>query len=131
MADQTPQHIDLSPEIIHLEVQQGTDVVITFQLMDDQGDAVNITGDTVKLTAKDDFAGTVKIATKINAPGQHVDPEEGMTRFTLSKANLTTPTPSEEEIWWYEVRRVFAGSGREVIYIHGQLQIKPSVGLSL
>lgn len=129
MADQTPQSLDLSPEIINIEVQQGTDATITFQLTDEDGAAVDITLDGVKFTAKDDFAGTVKIATKTNGSGQHADPTDGQTTFVLTKSDLTAASDTEEETWKYEVRRVFAGTGREVIYIHGDLVLKPSVGL--
>ena len=129
MADQTPQDLDLTPEIIDIELQQGADAVITFQLTDNAGTGVDITLDAVKFTAKDDFAGTVKIATKTNTAGQHTTPGSGETTFTLTKSDLTTLTPAEEETWKYEVRRIIAGSGREVIYIHGDLILKPSVGL--
>jgi hypothetical protein len=129
MADQTPQSLDLTPEIINLEVQQGTDVVITFQLTDGDGVAVDISLDSVKFTAKDEFAGDVMIATKTNSPGQHEDPSDGQTTFTLTKTNLTTETPADEVTWKYEIRRVFASSAREVVYIHGDLTLKPSVGL--
>jgi hypothetical protein len=127
--DQTPQSLDLTPEIISIEVQQETDATITFQLTDEDGVGVDISLDSVKFTAKDDFAGTVKIATKTNAVGQHTDPLTGQTTFVLSKTDLTAALDTEEETWKYEVRRVFAGSGREVIYIHGDLILKPSVGL--
>jgi hypothetical protein len=129
MADQTPQSLDLSPEIINIEVQQGTDAPITFQLTDEDGTGVDITNDAVKFTAKDDFAGTVKIATKTNESGEHEDPATGQTTFVLTKTDLTATSDTEEETWKYEVRRVFAGTGREVIYIHGDLILKPSVGL--
>lgn len=127
--DQTPQSLDLTPEVINLELQQETDATITFQLADGDGDGVDITNDEVKFTAKDDFAGTVKIATKTNGVGQHVDPTTGKTTFVLSKADLTAAVDTEEETWKYEIRRVFSGTGREVIYIHGDLLLKPSVGL--
>jgi hypothetical protein len=127
--DQTPQSLDLTPEIINIEVQQETDATITFQLTDDLGAGVDITLDSVKFTAKDDFAGTVKIATKTNAAGQHTDPVTGQTTFVLSKTDLVAAVDTEEETWKYEIRRVFAGSGREVVYIHGDLILKPSVGL--
>lgn len=130
MADQTPQSLDLTPEIINLEVQQGTDVTITFQLSDDDGVAVAITDDTVKFTAKDGFGGEVTIETKSNGPGQHEDPVDGTTTFVLTKTDLTTLTPTDQVGWKYEVRRVFAISLREVIYIHGDLLLMPSVGIS-
>lgn len=131
MADQTPQEIDLTPEIINLEVQQGADATITFQLTDNLSVPVDVTNDEVKFTAKDGFGGTVTIATKTNGPGQHDDPALGKTMFVLTKADLTTATPDSEVDWKYEIRRVFNGTNREVIYIHGDLRLMPSVGLSV
>lgn len=130
MADSTPQALDLTPEIVNIELQQGADYVIEFQLTDNLGAGVDLTNDEVKFTAKSDFAGTVTIATKTNGPGQHSTPADGKTKFTLTKADLTTLTPADAVVWKYEVRRVFAGSGLEVIYIHGDLLLMPSVGLS-
>lgn len=128
MADQTPQSLDLTPEIVNIELQQGTDAVLEFQLTDGTGTAVDLSGDEVKFTAKDEFAGTVTIATKTNGTGQHSDPVEGKTVFVITKDDLTTTTPAEQILWRYEVRRVFAGTNREVIYIHGELVLMPSVG---
>ena len=128
--DQTPQSLDLTPEIINIECQQGTDITITFQLTNNAGVGEDITSDSVKLTAKDGFAGTAKIATKTNGPGQHTDPATGQTTFVLTKTDTTTTESDSQVIWKYEIRRVFAGSGREVVYIHGDLTLMPSVGLS-
>ncbi len=130
MADQTPQALDLTPEIINIELQQGADATIEFQLLNGAGAVVDITLDSIKFTAKDAFAGTVKIATKTNGVGQHSDPLTGKTIFVLTKTDLTTLTPAEEVPWVYEIRRVFPSTGREVIYIHGDLTLAPSVGLS-
>lgn len=130
MADQTPQTVDLTPEVIHLEVQQGTDNTLEFQLTDNDGVAVDLTLDAVKFTAKDGYGGTVTIATKTNTSGSHSDPTAGKTLFVLTKTDLTVATPDAEVDWVYEIRRVFFGTNREVIYIHGDLRLMPSVGLS-
>jgi hypothetical protein len=127
--DSTPQALDLTPEIINIELQQGTDNTITFQLTDAAGTGVDITLDSVKFTAKDELAGDVAIATKSNAAGQHTTPLDGETTFVLTKSDLTTATPQDQVTWKYEIRRVFAGNLREVIYIMGDLILQPSVGL--
>jgi len=131
MADQTPQDLDLTPEIINIELQQGTDNTITFQLTNNAGVGVDLTLDAVSFTAKDDFDGTAMIETMTNAAGFHEDPTSGETTFILTKEDLTTLTPTEESQWRYEVRRIFSGTLREVIYIHGIITLKPSVGLSV
>ncbi len=127
--DQTPQTVDLTPEIVHLDVQQGTDNAIEFQLTNNLGAAVDLTSENVKFTARDDFAGAITIATKTNGPGQHSDPANGKTIFVLTKTDLDTLTPDSQVTWKYEVRRVFAVTNYEVIYIHGNLILEPSVGL--
>lgn len=129
MADQSPQYVDLTPEVINIDVQQGTDNPLEFQLTDNDGAAVDITSDAVKFTAKDFYGGEVTIATKTNSTGEHSTPSDGKTVFVLTKTDLTTLTPDSQVSWYYEVRRVFSGSGYEVIYIQGVLNLMASVGL--
>lgn len=129
MADQTPTELDLTPEIVNLDIQQGTDVSIEVQLTNNLAVPVNITNDTIKVTAKDAFGGTIKIPTKSITPGNHTDPVNGKTAFSWSKVETATTTPADEVDWKWEVRRVLSGSGAEVIYIHGDLKLMPSVGL--
>lgn len=130
MADSTPQSLDLTPEVINIEAQQGTHVTVEFRLTLD-GAAVNITNDTIKVTVKDAFGGVTMINTISNGPGQHTDPTNGKTQITWTKTNTTTLTPKDEVYWKYEVRRVQASSLAEVIYIHGDLKLMPSVGLAI
>ena len=125
--DQTPQSLDLTPEIVNLEAPQGTDVSIEIQLTNGSA-AVNITNDTGKITVKDAFGGTVKIPTISIPPGSHSDPTNGKTTFKWTKLQTTTTTPTDEITWKWEARRVFS-SGDEVVYIHGDLKLMPSVGL--
>jgi hypothetical protein len=131
MADQTPQYLDLTPEIINIDVVQKTDATIEFQLTDGAGAAVDISNDDVKFTARTEFGGTATIATKTNGVGQHSTPGDGKTVFILTKANLTTVTPGDEVLWVYEVRRKFAGTLREVVYIQGNLKLTPAIDVSV
>jgi len=128
MSDQTPVTLDLTPEIVNLEIQQGTDVSIEVQLTK-AALPVDITNDTIKVTVKDEFGGVIKIATKNMTPGNHTDPVNGKTSFSWSKVETTTTTPKDEVDWKWEVRRVLSGSAAEVVYIHGDLRLMPSVGL--
>lgn len=127
--DLTPTTLDLTPQIVNLEVQQGTDVSIEIQLTNGST-PIDITNDTIKVTAKDEFGGIIKIATITIGPGNHTTPSQGKTAFTWSKVNTTTPTPKDEVYWKWEARRVLSGSAAEVVYIHGDLILKPSVGLA-
>jgi hypothetical protein len=129
MADTTPQNLDLTPEVVNLEIQQGTDVTVEVQLTRN-GLPIDITNDTVKITAKDDWNGTTKIATKSLTPGIHTDPADGKTAFTWTRTETFSSTPKDVVIWKWEVRRVTSGSLLEVVYIHGDLVLAPSVGLS-
>jgi hypothetical protein len=130
MADQTPQDLDLTPEVINIECQQGTHVTVEFRLTED-GAALDITNDTIKVTVKDGFGGITMITTITKGPGEHSDPTDGKTLITWTKAMTTTPFPTDELYWKYEVRRVAATSLAEVVYIHGDFKLMPSVGTAV
>jgi hypothetical protein len=119
--------LSLLPVIVHIEVVQGTDAKIEFQLTDGNGVGSNISGDEVQFTARDTFNGTVKIALSNNA-AQHSDPVTGKTIFVLPKAQLVTEDPSSETSWVYEVRRIFATTAYELVYFEGELRLKATVG---
>lgn len=123
-------HLDLAPDPKDMEVFAGTDNTIEVTLLNaTTSAAIDITSDDVKFTAKDALGGSVvKIATKTNSVGEHSDPTNGKTRFQLTKEELVLATATAQEAWWYEVRRVISGSSDEVVYMHGQLRVKPSVG---
>lgn len=124
--------MDLSalPTTCKLSVLSETDNAFEFTLTDDAGAAVDITNDTVKFTARDRREGTIKIATKTNAPGGHSTPASGKTRFTLSKTDLSLGTaPDTPQAWVYEVRRIVAVTLQEIVYIEGELYVKPNVGI--
>ena len=113
-----------------IKVLSETDNAFEFTLTDVAGATVDITNDTVEFTARDRREGTIKIATKTNAPGAHSTPASGKTRFTLSKTDLSLGTvPGDEQRWYYEVRRIVAVTLQEIVYIDGQLRVKPNVGI--
>lgn len=122
------------PVEIDIYVVQETTATLDFQLKKyDSSSATwiaeDITSDSVKFTARDDFGGVVKISTKTNTAGQHTDAANGKTRFVLSKADLTIGDLTSSATWRYEVRRVVGGgTGDEVVYIRGKLKIDKTVG---
>src|SRR5512133_1243361 len=94
--------VSLLPAVIDIEVVQGTDNIIEFQLTDSAGVAVDITSDTVEFTARDSYGGTQKIHLD-NGVGEHYEPLQGKTRFTLDKTLTATAAPTEPAGYVYEV----------------------------
>jgi hypothetical protein len=117
--------LDILPATQDISVIRGTDNTIEFRLTDGAGTPVNITNDSVKFTVRTSAGGTVAVATKTNAAGQHFDPTQGKTRFKLTKTDLTeTGVTSGLTRWSYEVRRIAAGD--EMVYIVGLLTLVPT-----
>ena len=127
--------LDLVPDKTDLEVFSNTDNVIEFQLLDatdpDNPVPIDITNDDVQFVARDTEEGEdIKISTKTNTVGEHSTPASGKTQFHLTKSELSLTIPTQSETWRYEVRRIIAGSNYEVIYIWGDILVKPQVGQS-
>lgn len=122
--------VSLLPADIDLEIEQGADSTIEFQLKRYENSTwinEDITNDTVEFTARDDFGGTTTIITKLNEAGEHAYPAEGRTRFKLTKAETISDAGSNV-IWRYEVRRVVNGTGDEIVYMKGKLTLAKTVG---
>lgn len=116
------------PTKVNLVIKRGTDNTIEFQLLDSAGAAIDITNDTIMFTARDTYAGAVKIPTKTNGVGAHSTPTSGKTRFKILRTEVDDEaTATAATTWLYEVRRISA-SGDEVVYLEGYLQIDPAVG---
>lgn len=129
----TARTISLLPVEIDISVVQGTTATLDFQLKKyDTATAAwvaeDITSDSVKFTAREDYGGTVKISTKTNASGQHLDAVNGKTRFVLSKTEIALADAASSATWRYEVRRVVGGAGDEIVYMRGKLKIDKTVG---
>ena len=115
-----------SPSLI--EVVRDQDVTLTFTLADAGGHAVDITHDSVTFVVKSTYGGTVEIATMTNITGQHVDPTNGTTQFTITQAALDAATTAGVmDSWVYEVRRLTGGTSPNVIYLRGEFRVLPSV----
>lgn len=120
--------LKIVPAEVNLRVMRGTDNTIEFTLTDADEVAIDITNDTVKFTARDAYAGTVKIATKTNAPGGHSTPAGGKTRFKILRTEIDDEAAETvATTWLYEVRRILAGSSDEILYFQGELKILPAV----
>ena len=115
------------PVAVDINVTRGTDNTLEFTFTNAAGTAENLTGDTVKFTARDGYGATVKIATKTNTT--HTDPTAGKTRFTLSQADLTEAGADVTRpiVWYYEVRRLVGGSTPAIVWFQGLLNLYPAV----
>lgn len=122
--------LSLTPANYTIELVQGVDSVIEFQILRG-GLPVDITNDTIDFTARDGYGGTVTIATKQNLPGQHTDPTNGKTVFLLSRTDTRVVGSEGYDVRWvYEVRRIMASSGYQMVHISGDLVLKAMVGTS-
>lgn len=120
--------LSLVPTEIDIDLDQGSDKPIEFQISKG-GQAVNITNDTIYFTARDFYFGNVTIPTKANGPGQHSDPENGKTMFVLERDEVISEgNEAYTATWYYEVRRLDASTGLEMVHIQGRLNLKPMVG---
>lgn len=120
--------LSILPTTVDITVQQETDQTIEFQLTDGTS-PINITADTVKFTMRNKFGSTAVLVSLTNAPGAHAAPTLGKTRFALTRTILTAPTRDQSVTYVYEVRRIIAGTGEQVVYVQGKITLKPVVGL--
>ena len=116
----------LLPVDVDLLLTRGTDVRLRATLANRvTGAAYDITNDTITLTVRDGYTGAVFL-TKSNAPGEHLDPEAGQTRFHLTKAELADTANADETIdRRYEIRRILA-DGDEVVFFRGIFRLTPT-----
>lgn len=121
--------ICVAPTAINLCMQRGQDTTFKFALAGDTG-RVDITADDVIFSVLSaPVSGTVLVALT-NGVGQHTDPTNGETEFTLTRAmtNVVAVPEETDSYWVYEVRRVQPG-GEENVYVSGALKIQRSVVL--
>jgi hypothetical protein len=95
-------------------------------LTDDLGEPVDLTADTVKLTARDYKGGSLKLQ-KVNGPGEHEDPTNGKTAFKIEPGDIVDTQTEDTFYWIYEIRRIQA-SGDEAVHIEGPFIVEPAVG---
>lgn len=122
--------LSLTAAPVDIEVEQGSDSAIEFQLTKN-GDAIDISNDDVSFTAKDAYGGTTTIATKTNGTGEHSIPGQGKTIFILTKEDTTVIGQEGYTVtWYYEVRRWDPDSELDIVHMKGKLVLKPMVGTS-
>ncbi len=127
MTCDTAQRVCIRPANIDVCLVRATTNVLEVVLTDAAGVSVDITNDTVKFTVRDGPGGTVEIA-KSNGPGEHLDPTEGRTEFTIEKTEIDDEVArTTETYWFFEVRRI-TPAGVENVHIQGRLVITPDVG---
>jgi hypothetical protein len=117
----------LIPSEVCIEIVDGTQKVFEVEIMDNEGDPIDITNDTITFTVKDEFGGTTKLQ-KINTVGGHSDPTNGKTIFTIAQTDIPPVSPYEVRNWVYEIRRTDAGSVEDV-HLQGDFIVNPVVGV--
>lgn len=117
---------ELIPSEVCIEIIEGTQKVFEVEIMDNEGDPIDITSDTITFTIKDEIGGVTKLQ-KINTPA-HSDPTNGKTTFTIAQTDIPSVSPYEVRNWVYEIRRTDAGS-LEDVHLQGAFIVNPSVGV--
>lgn len=111
-----------------IEVTRGTDNSLLFTIKDASGTAIDITADTVTFTARDGYAGPVRIAKKTNTTGQHTTPASGTTTFNVLRTEIDDEVAAGASATWkYEVRRITAVTLKQFVHYQGDLIIHPAV----
>lgn len=112
-----------TPTVIDFELAPHSDVTLEFQLTNAAGDPIDITLDRVELTVYESSCDGELLLEKQNDPGDHEDPTDGRTRFTLD-AEDSAFVDGADAIVRYEVWRMVEVIGartpwfRGVIYFH-------------
>lgn len=119
--------VGVTPAPQNISIVRETDNTFEVVLTDGNGEPVDITGDTVIFTVRDKLGGLVKIQIS-NAPGMHKDPGNGVTEFSVTKADTSSTSTLHWTYWVFEVRRVLAVSLEERVHIQGDFVVYPSVG---
>lgn len=95
-----------------LSIYRGDDASIQFTIKDEDGDAIDITNDTIFFTVKTaknstaaGSADSTALIEKENGVGGHTTPTSGITTFTLTDAD-TAIAPGT---YYYDVQRVDSG----------------------
>ena len=113
----------------HLQLVRGTDQPFTFALSEKlSSDALftpsDLTTASVAFTVRTALGGTV-LFTKTNAPGQHLSPTEGKTRFVVSRSDLASLPVREIATLVYEVRQISDDSpALHFVHISGNFVVK-------
>jgi len=119
---------DALPTAQCIEILADTDTELRFRLTDSDGKSIDISLDQVDFTARDTIEG-VELLTYSNAPGEHEDAGNGITAFTVLRADINGALdPADESAdWVYEVRRI-RPAGQQYVHIQGQFLVRPSIG---
>lgn len=102
---------------------------LEFTITDANGNAIDISSDDVKFTIKTAPGGACVVPTKTSTAGAHDDGPNGVVLFTVTKADISTASPTIDTCWWYEVTRCVGQDPlNEQVHIQGQYILSPRVG---
>lgn len=114
--------VSVTPSEVCLELVKDADTEFEFTLTDGDDNPVDLTADTVVLTVRDYLGGTTKLQ-KTNAPGGHVNPTDGKTRFWILNGDIVDTLADAQTVWIYEIRRIDAAL-LEYVHIAGDFVVK-------
>jgi len=113
-----------TPSVVNLSVVYGANASFDFYLTDGYGRAIDITGQDVVFTVKDQKGGTQKIQ-KTNSTGEHSEPTKGVTTFSLTPSDWTGIQNDCCVAWVYEIRR--KNGTDEYVHLEGVFTVEQEV----
>lgn len=118
-----PVHLDV-------EVAAHADHDQVWTLTDADGDVVNIAAETVALTVYRRQSDATPFIEKVNEPGEHTDPTNGVTTFTF------TPDDSEwlttrEQLLYYEIWRIYESGTKRFPWFAGGMLFVGNRGVDI
>lgn len=118
--------LDLRPSCIDITIMRNNNVALLFTLADQDGNAIDITGDTVRMTVKTDLGGTEVFHLENT---EHTVPESGQTTFILPRDTIAAAALTKGlTCWVYEVRRTVHDTEDQVVHVYGELAVESDVG---
>lgn len=88
---------DARGSIVHFKVNRGERLIIEPEILDVDGDAIDLTGHVVEFVVEDPTGGTLIYR---ETKTVHEDAVNGKTLFTLSH-ETTMEAPSSQNVTWY------------------------------
>jgi hypothetical protein len=120
--------VDYRPAKYTLRLVRGMKHVLQALIKDDDpesvsyGDPIDITNDTVELLIQESVGGT-QIFKQANGVGNHYDPTNGLTRFTINPSDTTGASAEHATTWYYAIH--YKSSSVESAPAAGPCQVTP------
>lgn len=120
--------VDYRPAKYTLRLVRSMKHVLQALILDDDpesvnyGQPINITNDTVELLIQESVGGT-QIFKQTNGVGNHHDPANGLTRFTVNPSDTSSASSEHATTWYYAIH--YKSASVESAPAAGTCQVTP------